>query len=91
MTYFIEINSSNNRPGTTLVGRSGNRVASRLLHEVKDNPDFAFRNEHTANRALIEAINDLRLKRVEENRGFTTEYKLNLLKRLNNAQFISCK
>ena len=91
MTYFIEIDPSNNRPGTTLVGRSGNRVASRLLHEVKDHPDFAFPNEHTASQALTEAINELRLKQVEPDRGFTTEYKLSLLERLTNAEFFSCE
>ena len=67
MTYFIEIDPSNNRPGTTLVGRSGNRVASRLLH------------------------NELQLKQVEPDRGFTTEYKLSLLERLTNAEFFSCE
>tara|TARA_R110000824_G_scaffold257281_1_gene446240 strand:+ start:570 stop:842 length:273 start_codon:yes stop_codon:yes gene_type:complete len=88
MSYFIEIKSSNNRPGTTLVGRSGNRIAYNLMHEVEDNPDFAFPNLHTASRALVVAINDLRLKQVEAGRGFTTEYKLNLLKRLNKAWFV---
>ena len=88
MLYFIEINSSKNRPGFTLVGRSGNRIDYRLMHKVKDNPDFAFPNVHTASQALVEAINDLRLKQVEADRGFTTEYKLNLLKRLNKARFL---
>jgi hypothetical protein len=88
MKWFIEIKSSNNRPGSTIVGRSGNRVASRLHHEIKDHPDFAFPNEHTAAQSLVEAINAIRQKPVNEH-GFTTEYKLALLKRLNNAE-IDC-
>jgi len=88
MSYFIEINSSKNRPGSTLVGRSGQRIDQRLIDVVRDNPDFAFPNVDTASQALVEAINDLRLKPVDKDRGFTTEYKLNLLKRLNKAFFL---
>ena len=86
MKWFIAITSSNNRPGCTLVGRSGVRVSSDLFLEIKDNPAFAFPNEHTAARCLVEAINEIRQKPIDADRGFTTEYKLALLKRLNNAE-----
>lgn len=84
MAWFIFIPSQTGARNEPMVARSGCIVDATDTIRVMHLDDFASPNEYTANIALVDAINKIRLKPLAPERGFTFEYKRNLLKRLND-------
>jgi hypothetical protein len=84
MAWFIFIPSETGDRNEPMVARSGCIVDAKDDIHVMHLDDFASPNEYTANIALVEAINKIRLEPLQPDRGFTFEYKRNLLKRLKD-------